>query len=177
MAIADRAHRRGDHDPPHAGIARGAQHPQRAVAGRDNHLVLVPGNSGRQWRGDMEHVVATGDRLAPPLVRREVGGKERQVFGRRRPALSQHRLHIGLPVRPAHRGPHRVAGGQKLQDHVDANEAGPAGDQYGAHCQTLLGAPTPRNSHLVTNCLRTSRMDFETGAAYGLLPALKEILS
>jgi hypothetical protein len=64
----------------------------------------------------------------PALVRCEVGGEEGQAFRRRRPALAQHRQHIGLPVRPPHRRSHRMTGGQKLQDDMDADEAGSAGD-------------------------------------------------
>ncbi|MFK4485532.1 hypothetical protein ABIA45_000610 [Bradyrhizobium sp. USDA 336] len=40
---------------------------------------------------------------------------------------------IGLALRPAHRRPHGMAGGQKLQDDMDADEARPAGDQNSAH--------------------------------------------
>src|SRR5262245_52768032 len=54
---------------------------------------------------------------------------------------------------------------------MDADEARPAGDQNSAHDQIPLAARAgklvPRGPcsrpHLVTMCLRTSRMDFETG--------------
>lgn len=171
MAVADRAQRRGDDDAPDAGLARGAQHPQRAVAGRDDHLVLVLGHAGRQRRGDVHDVVAPVDRLAPARVCREVRREEGHGFRRSRPALAQHRQHVVPTIGPAYRRPHGMARGQKLQDDVNADEARPAGHQNSAHCQIPLdaragGSVPPRpcsRPHLVTISKGTSRMDFETG--------------
>ena len=53
---APRAARRG---------ARGAQHPQRPLARRDDELVLVLRRGERKGRGDVQHVLAAGHGLAP----------------------------------------------------------------------------------------------------------------
>ncbi|GAB3825940.1 hypothetical protein GCM10027610_006620 [Dactylosporangium cerinum] len=42
MAEPDGVERRGEHDPLDAGVAGGPQHPQRAVPGGHDHLVVVP---------------------------------------------------------------------------------------------------------------------------------------
>ena len=50
--------------------------PQRAVARRHDHLVLVLGNVRRKRGRDMQDVSASVDRLAPAGVLFQLGGKE-----------------------------------------------------------------------------------------------------
>ena len=58
-----------------------------AVAGRNDHLVLVLRDCGRQRRSDMQDVVAPRDGLAPAFITREVGSEEAQLPRRIDPAL------------------------------------------------------------------------------------------
>ena len=82
----------------------------------------------------MEDVIATLDRLGPARVLLEIGGEEGEHRSRvGRAALLQHGQHIVAALEVADGGADLMSRGQKLQQTVAADKAGPAGDQYPAH--------------------------------------------
>ena len=86
----------------------------------------------------MEDVVAAGDGFGPACVLFEVGGEEGELIAGRRAADFEHRADIGLALEVADGGADLMAGGQKLQDGMGADEAGAAGDEDCAHCRRLF---------------------------------------
>ncbi len=135
MTVADRRERRGLHHAPDARAARRAQHAQRALARGHDQLVLVLGHVEREWRGHVQHEVATGRGFGPAGVGGEVGGEERQALAGVGARGLQHGAHLGLALERAHRGAHAVAGREQLQDAVRGDEARAAGDEdeFAAH--------------------------------------------
>ncbi len=134
----------GEHDALHARIARGAQGPERAVAGGDDQLVLVLRYAGRNRRGDMEHVVAPGGGFGPTVIRHEIRSEEGEAGTGLGAARLEHLADFRLAGKVAHRGADLVALFQQLQDAVRADEAGAAGDEDCGHGGSPVSAPAPK---------------------------------
>ena len=133
MAVADRGERGGQHHAAHAGIARGAQHAQCAVARGDDQFVLVLRDRFRERRGDVQHEIAAGSRFLPAFAGSQVGGEEAQAFAGIGAVRAQQFAHAGFAAGVAHGGAHLVPGLQQLQQRMAADEAGTAGDEYVGH--------------------------------------------
>ena len=97
----------------------------------------------------MQDVFTAGDRSRPAGVAFEISGNERQAITRLGAALPQQCAHVALAPEIADRGAHLMAGGQKLQDAMAADEARPAGDQNCAHrCLPFCALPTCLERHM-----------------------------
>ena len=81
----------------------------------------------------MQHVFTAGNRWGPAGVLFQVGGEELETIARLGAAGLEQGADVGLACEVADRGPHRVAGGQKLQDAMAADESRSAGYQDCAH--------------------------------------------
>jgi hypothetical protein len=123
LAVADRGVGGCQHHALHTSIARGFQYTQSAIAGRDDEFVFVLGRCWREWRGDVEHVSAAGDRFGPAVVLHQIGGCEGELIASFDAAFAHHRAHFGFARQRAHSGAHAIAFLQKLHDAVRADEA------------------------------------------------------
>ena len=92
-----------------AGVERGAQHPQRAIASRHDQLVRVLGLDRRKGRGHVQHVPAAGDRLGPTAVGVEIRGETVSRSRDRRSGRLDGIAHRTLTREIAHGRPHVVA--------------------------------------------------------------------
>jgi hypothetical protein len=133
MTIADRGERGGQHHALDTGVARRAQHPERAFTRGHDQFVLVLGNVRWKRRGDVQHVLAALDRLGPSGVVLEIRSEEGQTAAGLGATLLQKRAHVVLTLEVSYRRAHLMARGQELQDGVAADEARAAGYQNCAH--------------------------------------------
>ena len=139
MAVADGGEGRGQHHAFDTRVAGDTEHAESAVTGRNDQLIFVLGESRREGRGDVQHVIAAGDRLEPASITFQIGGKEGEavhcVVGHA--ALFQHGADAGFTVQVTDGSADAVAGVEKLEDGVTRNEAGAARHQYGRHRESL----------------------------------------
>ena len=138
VAVSYCRERRRQHHALDAGVARGAQHAQRAVTRRHDQIVFMPGNARGKWRGNVQHIIATGDRFGPARIVFEIGRDKGQPTARFGAALLEQGAHIGLAPQAAYSGADLMICGQKLKDRMAADEPGPAGNQNYAHCGLFL---------------------------------------
>lgn len=78
MSVADGGEGRCEHNAANAGITRGAQNAERALACGDDELVFVLRHARRQRRGNVQHIVAAVDGLRPAAVLFGVGDEKRE---------------------------------------------------------------------------------------------------
>ena len=119
----------GRHDEPlHARGLGGAQHAQRAIARGHDQFVGMFGHPGRQRRGQVQHMAATGYGRGPASVGRQIGGKETQ------PGVVhlQHGAHLIFTRQAAHRGVHLPARSDQLTNDIAGDVAAAASDEHGA---------------------------------------------
>jgi len=137
MTVPHRGKRRGEHDSLDARVPRSPEHAQRALARRNDDLVLLLRNGGRERRRDVQHPLAALDGLLPAFVLLEVRRDEgeapvglRSVGGEKGPDLT-------LPLRVPYRGADFIVRLQQLQQGVTSDEAGSTGHENSGHRSLL----------------------------------------
>jgi hypothetical protein len=70
----------------------------------------------------VQHVLAAGYGLGPACVACEIGGHKRKPAAGLGPAIPQHGAYIAFALQVPYRGPHLMAGREKLHDGVAANK-------------------------------------------------------
>jgi hypothetical protein len=138
VAVQHRGDRRGQHDAAHPLGDRRPQHPERAVAGRHDQLVGVLGRPRRQRRRHVQHEAAAAARLAPAVVRGQLGLDQRQPVAHR-DLGADHAADLVGALERAHGTADAVAGGEQRHDGVLGDEARGAGDEDGGVGGSGLG--------------------------------------
>ena len=105
--VADRGEGRGEHHPPGARVARGAQHAQGALPSGDDQLVGILRLGGRDGRGDVVDLVDPGHDGLPAVVGHQVGRNDLEA-GVVRVSAAHRGAQAVLAGGLAHLGAHRL---------------------------------------------------------------------